>query len=56
MSIVDKSRATTDRGRRVCQHPECKTVLSRYNTQPWCAVHAEGKWRPREPRSTAVAS
>jgi hypothetical protein len=40
---------------RVCQEPTCTTVLSRYNSQAWCAVHAHGRWRPREPRSAITS-
>lgn len=24
---------------RVCEFPECITVLSRYNETPWCSLH-----------------
>lgn len=27
-------------GRRLCRNPECDTVLSRYNTDDMCSVHA----------------
>ena len=35
--MVTVHRATI--GSRVCQEPECSTVLSRYNEFDYCALH-----------------
>ena len=39
--IVDQRAAPIayDRG-RICAHPECNTVLSVYNEDPYCSLHA----------------
>jgi hypothetical protein len=34
------------RGGRVCQSPECETILSIYNTLEWCSLHEQPKLRP----------
>ncbi|MCL0035831.1 hypothetical protein M1N82_00350 [Dehalococcoidia bacterium] len=28
-------------GNRICKYPECGTILSRYNSGPFCAVHED---------------
>ena len=32
---------------RTCDHPTCKTKLSRYNAEPLCFVHATAQLAPR---------
>ena len=38
---------------RVCAHPGCETVLSRYNPFPWCALHTAAQMSHEEYREVA---
>lgn len=33
--------------KRTCEHPDCTTVLSRYNADPACWVHAGPTFKTR---------
>ncbi|HUH08387.1 MAG TPA: hypothetical protein VML96_11380 [Egibacteraceae bacterium] len=48
MSLVSGNPMLRDSEERHCAHPECVTVLSRYNPSGTCATH--GGWTmPEEP-------
>jgi hypothetical protein len=46
------TRALPARERRLCSHPDCNTVLSRYNPSEVCAAH--GGWAAANSESAAT--
>jgi len=35
---------------RVCRNRNCDTILSVYNRQEYCSIHANSDWRPEASR------